>query len=314
MKKFPPLLVLAKGLATSIPGAYSAFCKGSGGTNSVRYCYAVWMRHLVLTQKAKADFVPKVVGELGPGDSIGIGLASLLSGAEKYFALDAVKHINIERNLQFFEELVVMFRNKEKIPDEKEFPRLVPLLENYDFPEYILTDEVLNKTLAADRLELIKKSIIDSGASESVISYFAPWDDQGVIAPATADLIFSQYVLEHVNDLKKTYSAMYTWLKPGGMISNVIDFQCHGTSVEWNGQWQYSRFMWKLIVGGRPFLLNREPAEAHLEFIRKNNFKLLKAERFYRESEVTRDSLAAEFAGISDEDLKTLKIYTLAVK
>ena len=57
----------------------------TGGTESARYCYSVWLRHLCLAQSADPRLgVPRVVAELGPGDSIGIGLAALLSGVEKY--------------------------------------------------------------------------------------------------------------------------------------------------------------------------------------------------------------------------------------
>ena len=256
MKKLPPPLVLFKGLVTSIPGAYNLFCRGTGGTISARYCYSVWMRHLVMTQRVGSSAIPRIVGELGPGDSLGIGLAALLSGVEKYFAFDVVKHINVERNMMIFEELVVMFKNKERIPDEKEFPNIVPLLDSYDFPEHILTDEVLNMSLLSNRLDLIKKSITNSDSKESMLSYFVPWDDKKTITNDSVDLFLSQFVLEHVNDLEKAYYAMFRWLKIGGVISNVIDFQSHGTSNEWNGHWQYSKTVWKLIVGGRPFLLN----------------------------------------------------------
>lgn len=314
MTKFPPFIVLFKGLATSLPGAYKALNKGTGGTISARYCYAVWMRHLILTQKTGQKSLPKVVGELGPGDSIGIGLASLLSGVEKYFALDAVSHINMERNLQIFDELVVMFKNRESIPDEEEFPNIVPLLDNYAFPKHILTNEVLTMSLSSNRLKRIKESILNSASKDSLISYIAPWDNQSVITPSTADLFLSQFVLEHVNDLEKAYRAMFSWLKPGGMISNVIDFQCHGTSTEWNGHWQYSKLMWKIIVGGRPFLLNREPAQTHLKLLDVTKFKLLNVERFYKESRISRSSLADEYKNISDDDLKTLKIYIQATK
>ena len=63
---------LLSGLSTHIPG-YDH--EGStGGTDSARYCYSVWLRHLVLgTRSAAVKSIPRVVAELGPGDSIGIG-------------------------------------------------------------------------------------------------------------------------------------------------------------------------------------------------------------------------------------------------
>ena len=57
--------------------------KGTGGSISASYCYSVWLRHLVTTAGCGLNCNPRTVAELGPGDSLGVGLAALLSGAEK---------------------------------------------------------------------------------------------------------------------------------------------------------------------------------------------------------------------------------------
>jgi len=79
---------LAYGIATFIPGIQSLRQKGTGGTDTSRYCYTIWLRHLVMAKSNGLNFHPKVVAELGPGDSLGIGLAALISGSDKYFAFD----------------------------------------------------------------------------------------------------------------------------------------------------------------------------------------------------------------------------------
>ena len=77
------------GLATYVPGY--EYLEPTGGTSSARYCYSVWLRHLVMAyDSGLLQRPPATVAELGPGDSIGIGLAALLSGARKYHALDVV--------------------------------------------------------------------------------------------------------------------------------------------------------------------------------------------------------------------------------
>ena len=62
---------------------------GTGGTNHARYCYAVWLRHLVALAEVGLPTDPDVVVELGPGDTVGVGIMALLSGAREYVALDS---------------------------------------------------------------------------------------------------------------------------------------------------------------------------------------------------------------------------------
>ena len=47
---------------------------GGGKTQNARYCYSVWMRHLV--SACATGGVPKVVAEIGPGRSVGCGIAA----------------------------------------------------------------------------------------------------------------------------------------------------------------------------------------------------------------------------------------------
>ena len=141
-----------KGLATFIPGIYNTFSlKRTGGTESARYSYSVWLRHLVMAQKNGLSEDPKIVAELGPGDSIGIGLAALISGAEKYYAFDIVEYASVSKTVVIFDELVELFKNKAAIPGEKEFPNVGPKLSSYAFPNNILTDDRLYSILEKDR-------------------------------------------------------------------------------------------------------------------------------------------------------------------
>jgi SAM-dependent methyltransferase len=259
--------------------------------------------------------LPTTVAELGPGDSLGIGLAALLSGSEHYYGFDVVKHSNNERNLNIFDELVELFKQKASIPDAKEFPNIFPLLENYDFPYGLLTQQILDRALNPVRTATIRSELANpSAASNKFIRYFAPWSDERLIQPASVDLIFSQFVLEHVNELEPTYAALYKWLKPGGLTSHMIDFRCHGTAEKWNGQWAYSDFMWKLIKGGRPFLLNREPFSMHTKLIEKFGFKIVGEKKYTAADGLERKQLAFRFANLSDEDLTVWGIFIQAKK
>jgi hypothetical protein len=299
---------LAFGIATHIPGVLSLprRWKGTGGTDSARYCYSVWLRHLVLAhQNGLCSGVPAAIGELGPGDSIGIGLAALLSGAKTYWGLDVAKYANLERNLGIFDELVELLRSRADIPDATEFPAVKPRLQSYEFPHAILRPEVLAAALDPARISRLREAIRSPSSAESVITYFAPWADRANVRPGTLDMIFSQAVLEHVDDLDEAYSAMRLWLSPDGFVSHQIDFKCHGLADEWNGHWACSDFKWNLLRGKRPYLLNREPLSTHVRLMREHGFDAVFEQLVTTPSQVTRAHLAERFRSMSEQDFTT---------
>jgi len=308
------LMQIAQGILTYLPGMKDFRAKGTGGTDSGRYCYSVWLRHLVMANNAKLNTDPKVIAELGPGDSLGTGLAALISGAEKYYAFDVVKHSNTVRNLNVFEEIVSLFKAKEDIPGADEFPKLKPFLQSYDFPSHFLSEERLKLALADERIEKIRSALLNIDRKKSIIDYKVPWFDSKMINEESVDMIFSQAVLEHVDDLSNTYQAMHRWLKKNGYISHEIDFKCHGMACEWNGHWIYSDFVWKIIRGKRPFLLNREPHSTHLNLLSREGFAVLCDKKIKSESCINRDKLPHRFKDISDDDLTTSAAFIQASK
>lgn len=301
------------GLATFIPGLRLRQ-QGTSGTDTARYCYSVWLRHLVMADQNGLGTAPRVVAELGPGDSIGVGLAALLSGAEKYFAFDIVEYASLERNAHIFEELVDFFRRKEKIPSSDEFPETMPQLESYDFPHHILSDARLNNACSDSRVERIRKSLADTRSTESVIRYVVPWHERHLVEKESVDMIFSQAVLEHVDDLTFTYRTFHDWLKPDGLMSHQIDFRSHGTAESWNGHWAYSDLRWKMIKGRRPYLLNRETHSRHLGFLRENGFRIVGDIAMKSPSELSRRELAARFRNVPEDDLTTSGAFIQSVK
>ncbi len=310
-------ILLAKGIATMVPGLYKLASKGTGGTVSARYCYSVWLRHLAMAYQSGLSTVPDAVAELGPGDSLGVGLAALLSGASKYYALDIVTYANKERNIKILIELVDLFGGREKIPDEREFPDVKPHLESYAFPNHILTDERLDETLNKGRVQSIRNALLDVVSTDEKcvrVSYFAPWHDPKIIPKGSVDMIFSQAVLEHIDDLSRAYESMDRSLKPGGYMSHMIDFRCHGMAKQWNGHWAYSDLAWKLIRGGRPYLLNRQPHSTHINLLQRLNFEIVCDMQCRDTSGIQRSSLATRFAELCDDDLVTSEAFIQASK
>lgn len=307
-----------EGALSLLPGGDRLFTKGTLGTDSARYCYSVWLRHLVKSQAHRASPFDGAVVELGPGDSLGIGLAALLSGASRYIAVDVVRHANVDHNLAVLAELVGLFAERAPIPAGEEFPEVKPELDDYGFPEAVLDPGRMERNLAPERIAAIAAALrgeprrADGG--DPPVRYVDPFAAANLIAPGSVDLVFSQAVLEHIDDLGGAYGACRAWLKSGGLMSHQIDFKSHGSAREWNGHWAYPAPVWRLLRGRRPYLLNREPCGAHLTMMAAAGFDVLAVERARRPSRLRRDQLAKRFRDIAEDDLTTAGAFVIARK
>jgi SAM-dependent methyltransferase len=278
---------------------------GTGGTVSARYCYSVWMRHLVHAARAGLGSNPNTVAELGPGDSLGVGVAALLTGARQYFAFDIVRHANADQNLVLFHGIRELLESCARIPDNDEFPEVRPTLDDWSFPSHILSEQRLIKALDPGRLQIVEKSIRDPGSTGSIVQYKAPWLAEDTIETDSVDMILSQAVLEHVDDLPGTYAVMQRWLRPEGYMSHVIDFRSHGWTKRWNGHWALSNFAWKVVRGQDVWSINRAPLSEHLKLLAENGFTIVSRQLDSAPSEITRQQLARRFRGMTDLDLTT---------
>jgi hypothetical protein len=293
---------ICKGLLSSIPmlDRWRLQRASTGGSNSARYCYSVWLRHLSILGANGFRVTGARVGELGPGDSIGTGLAALLSGAKSYIALDVVPFSARADLLAIFQNLVALFSSRAAIPNHQEFPGVRPSLESYAFPYHLVDYSDFGSRVANLRRKLIERQY-DNG----FITYRVPWNSADVIDRSSLDLIFSQAALEHVDSLEATYQAMSTWLAPGGYASHVIDFSAHHLSPYWNGHWAYADFEWRLVRGRREFLLNREPLSTHLQFARESGLDVLQIVKNYDDSGLLQELLAPRFQNLTFEDRRT---------
>lgn len=298
---------LVKGIAKKLL-QHKKFYTTTGGTINPRYCYSVWLRHLVFTHQSGIRQHSGTVAELGPGDSLGIGLTALLTGYQRYYALDVYRYWDIERNLKIFDELVQLLQNKTPIPNEPEFERITPTLEDYKFPTEILTDALLQQTLDPKRIQQIRKALqeIDNPATtKDIIQYFIPWNSQVVIEPESVDFIFSQAVLQYVDDLDTTYKDMNRWLKPGGVMSHSIDFSSHSITPSWNGHWTFSDAEWRLAHGNKKILLNRAPLSVHLNLNKKHGFEVINRKDDTKVSRFSNQHFHKQFQQLSPEDVST---------
>ena len=311
-----PMLAQVKpyliGLLTYVAARYRTPC--TGGTDSPAYCYGVFLRHLIHGHRAGFARFPEVVAELGPGDSLGTGLAWLIAGASRFHAFDVRRYATTERNLTVFDGLVERFRERAPVPGPDAFPEMKPDLETTVFPSEILGDAHLSRSLAPERLQGIRQALERvEHASSGPVTYIAPWDVAANVRRGTVDLIFSQAVMEHVDKVDHVHAACRAWLRPGGMISHQIDFRSHGTSPTWDGYRAYSELQWRIVRGRRDYLINRVPDVGHLEALGRNGLRVVTRIPSFSEPTLRPDQYAARFRSLSDASRRTSGLFVQAV-
>jgi SAM-dependent methyltransferase len=133
-------------------------------------------------------------------------------------------------------------------------------------------------------------------------------------ATAAVDLVISQAVLEHVDDLEQVYASIHAALRPGGCMSHTIDFTSHHFARDWNGHWTFSDRVWTLIKGRRRYAINREPLSTHLRLIEAAGFDVVSVLRSLKPSPIGAAELVPSFRSISPEDMETASAIVQAVK
>lgn len=286
-----------KGLASYIPGAYANFAHEVACASSAEQCLRIWSHHLRKLDERHIGVHGKTVVELGPGGSIGVGLAALLSGAAAYIGLDAVRLCETERELAILDEMVRLFQNR------------------VDVVGYIVTEDVLRESLDPKRLDVIRQELsVLSERNGQFVSYYAPQYCSSTLEPETADIIFSHAVMEYVDDLEGLYKILASWLKPGGVMQHEIDFRSSGMADTWDGHRAYPDLLWRLIRGKRPYMINRAPLSTHLELAQAAGLEVIGVSREAETPTLRSDQLAPRFTGLSEEELSTAKGFFQARK
>ena len=279
MRIQPHIKSIVKGALSYAPIFNSWTNTKAGSPVGARYYYSVWLRHLVKVSSVRPNLSYDVVAELGPGDALGIAICALLSGAKRYIGLDRIAFGLRADNLVLLDELIDLFINCTPIPDDQEFPGVYPKLNDYSFPYHLITDDVLKVSLSQERLEYLRNLFNNSDntdqSSDEILNYVAPWDSNELISSGSVDLLISQAVLEHVDDIQCAYKAMHRWLKPSGVMSHRIDYTCHGITKDWFGHWTISEGLWSLIRGKRAYLINRMPHSAQIYELQKHGFNII---------------------------------------
>jgi hypothetical protein len=270
------------------------------GTASADGSYTVFLRQLITLHGCTGLRVPRVIAELGPGSSLGTGFAALIAGAEKYYALDLVNHTKPEHNLALFDQVAELFRRRAPVPASGRHSLRFPDLERYDFPEFL---ELGPARLFEERVAAIREDI--ASGTDNRLEMFAPWADRATIRPQSIDWVFSESVMEHIDDLAGAYAALGSWLKPSGHASHLIDFGSHGVTRDWNGHWALGDRVWTTLRGRRPYLINRQPYAEHLRLAQENGFVTVLERRSKRFDGLIPEEFAERFRSVDDEDARS---------
>ncbi len=302
-------IALFKGIGSRLPILSQLVCRSTGGTSSAG-CYTVWLRHLAQLRRHNAWPPFGAVAELGPGDSIGIGLCAILSGAPKYLALDARKYGNNSSQLVILNEIISLFEATNNSQRSPTFPGV--------WPPALSLEPAQCPSKDPNTVSRLRRSL-DSGDDKPLasdqIEYIAPWNQENLLSyPSEIGLVFSQAVLEHVDNISDLYISLGKKLRPGAIMSHVIDFTSHGLATTWHGHWTINDFQWHIIRGRRPYLINRMPWSMHRRLLESNGFKIIET-IVKHDQALARARLAPSLAPIFEEDdLRTAGVYVIAMK
>jgi Methyltransferase domain len=302
---------VARGLQTFLPGT-NRHWRRTGGTNRSLYCYEVFLKHLTLCHEAGMQGIPESVAEIGPGDSIGIGLAALIAGSDRYHALDVVPYSLASDSDRILSELVQYFRERRPNPSWG-WPNYDHMLDERFFPSRILDDRALARSLAPARLGRIEAALRGAPGDPIRIAYRCPWTTSAAMEPGSIDWLWSHSVMEHVDDLEGAYASMHVWLKRGGFLSHQVDLRSHGLYDDWNGHWGVPQWQWRLIRGRRAYLINRHPVSVHSRAVRK--WFDIRTELLLEDAGGIPDpAFRAPFDTLSARDRRTAGYFVVAVK
>lgn len=290
---------LVKGmLSFVVPGLRSSHRAEIAGTASSRYCYTVFLRQFSHLARFNGGRLPRVIVELGPGHSLGTAIAGVIAGAERCIGLDLQNHSRPEENLRIFDELVALFRARTPVPRE------IPIATepaDWGFPPAL--EAGLERALDDRRLARIRRDI-ETGTGEHV-AFEAPWSDRATLAADSVDWLFSNAVMEHVDDVDAVYDHAQTWLAADGFMTHEIDFSSHRLTRHWNGHWAIDPAAWRLIRGARPYLINRHALAGQLEAMRRHGFTVLDEIPTDRDDGLQRQDFVDPYALMSEADART---------
>jgi SAM-dependent methyltransferase len=249
-------------------------------------CFIDYCNVLGISEHNAGDmFRDKRVLEYGPGDLPGVALLFYAYGAEQVFCVDR-------------------------------FPMMRLSAKNISVIQCLL-DRLEGEARERADAAILRTNGEITGFSPGTVTYLVRPGGLAALNNAV-DLVISRAVLEHVNDLKATFSDMYHSLKPGAMAVHQVDLKSHGLHRENQLDFlAWSPFLWRLMYSAKG-MPNRWRVDTYRRLIEDTGFEcnLLKSTQQAALDEVNqvRTLLPPLFKTLSDEDLSCLGFWVVIRK
>jgi hypothetical protein len=215
------------------------------------------------------------------------------------------------------DELATLLRAHAPIPGPDEYPDQQPVMASYAFPSDTLPPGWEDTTLSPARVDAVRRAVAGRPDAEPLVRYLYPWSPTS-IAPGSADLVFSQAVLQEIGRdtgdgaLRETFRATARWLRPGGVVSHQIDLSAYD-GPPWYRHLTFGDTAWALVRGRRPHSVNREPASAYVRMCEEAGLRVIRADRVVGEPPPAAE-LAPRFRRWPTDDLAARGLHLVAIK
>lgn len=228
--------------------------------------------------------------DLGPGNSLGQAFLLCLLGADRVVALDVRRYATAETGRGVYE-------------------RIVQGLERW------IETGTLTVVPAGDTWRSRAKDLLPAGESfprlDDSLSYRITDGRSMPVSENSLDFVYSCAVLEHVPDAELTYNELSRVLRPGGLMSHIIDLKDHHHHDPYDFL-RYGDKLWSLMQGRSAGFTNRLRASDHIGLIREAGFEILDTERRMADAPPARSDLAPRFRAHQDDDLRIMELIVTA--
>lgn len=173
---------ILRSVISYIPGVKNLLRKSGTSPVNGDYYYNIYNTHIQLLQKFGFQ-KGGILVEFGPGDTLGVGICSILDGFLKYIAVDEIKHFNIEKNIIALNDIRKFYSDKDKfIKLQKDIESGGDIIRYYPYAklneirnvDLILSNAVMEHILdLEDTYKLMYDMLKPGGYCSHVIDYGA---------------------------------------------------------------------------------------------------------------------------------------------